>query len=269
MSSRRFARVGILLFCLIFVCLAQPICAAGAAGEVLYAARFSDYQTVRDTGLWLGTSSSRGAAVELTDGRLRFASANGEKAYLLLPDANVSADTYTVEFTFRFSEIKATNGYLGVILSSRGDAPRNRTELIFRADGSIDGYGDSRALADAVRSGELITVKIQVRYGFLFGFTVSCGDTVDTFTLSQLNSISWGGQGFVLRNAEVEIASVMLVNGTDYTELSGTYATQSYIAPEDWQPNFQSPETGDAGWIALAGTLAAAALAWRVCRRKV
>jgi hypothetical protein len=86
-------------------------------GEVLFAARYGDYKSLRDTGVRLGTSSWEESRVSLADGYLRIHSSSDKKTYLLLPEEIPHTDTYTVVFTFRFSEVAEERGYCGFLLS--------------------------------------------------------------------------------------------------------------------------------------------------------
>lgn len=267
-----------LLLCVIAVFSCTVLAEASSVhhlGEVLYAARFADYNTVRETGIRFGTSSWSGADLSLMDGRLSVSSSSDHKTYLLLPTDIPQADTYTIEYTFRFTDYLAENGYCGMILTSSGDAPSNRTELVFRVSGTVDNTDQVCVLSGAA-SGEWITVKIIVRMGFLVKFTAECGEEKHSFDMVQLKRISPGGRGFVLRNASVEIASIEIVNGEGYKKKIGAYAASSYMTPyfddfvtdDDSNDMSSSPHTTDVVLLP-AGTCVLACLSFVLLRRRI
>lgn len=260
----RFSAEILILLLLCFTAFAPFARAAEPpAGEVQYAARFADYSDLRTTGLRFGTSSWTGASLKLDGGELCVSSSSGEKTYLLLPTPDSQTDTYTIVYTFRFTDTLSSNAYCGFLLSSRGDEPMSRTELLIRADGTVDGYTSSpnEKLRQAAAEGTPITVRVAVKYNFLISFSLETdGEIVGAYKPSMLKSISAGGRGFVLRNTSAAISSVTVVNGTDYTQLSGRYAEQSYIAPPEWvMPALPAPPTGDAAVLCAAAAAASAA----------
>lgn len=261
-------------FFVLVLCLqmALSVCAGEIrAGQVLYSTDFSDYDSLRDTGVRLGTLSGPKARMQLKDGELALTAADGEKTYLLLPDTGLWTDAYVMEFVFRFTAIDSSNGYCGLILSSRGDAPSGRTELILRANGTVDGYeGVCEELKTAAEQGAPITVRVHVSYGFLVDFQLSLdGKPVRTFTAGAVSRVSSGGRGFVLRNASASFLSARVVSG-EYADLENAPAAPSYIAPPEWQlPAENSPPTGDmAGWLLAAAASSAVCLV-RIRRRRV
>ncbi|MBQ4043420.1 MAG: hypothetical protein IJD06_05420 [Clostridia bacterium] len=237
-------------FFVLVLCLqgALSVCAGEIRpGQVLYATDFADYTSLRDTGVRFGTLSGEKARMRLENGELSVTSEDGEKTYLLLPDTGLWTDTYVMEFVFRFTEIESSNGYCGLILSSRGDAPSGRSELIFRADGSIDGYKEkSDALKNAAEKGTPIIVRIHVTYGFLVDFQlIADGEAAKTYTPEAISRVSSGGRGFVLRNASASFASARVVCG-EYGDLADAPDAPSYVAPDSWQfPEEIAPPTGD------------------------
>lgn len=262
-----------LLLALFVVLSAVPVSAGErTAGEVLYAARFADYTSLRDTGIRFGTSSGGESAMDLVDGELLVSAVNGEKTYILLPEPLAYTDTYTLRFSFRFAEVSSANGYCGLLLSSRGDAPSGRMELIVRASGAVDGYGEASAsFAEEAARGEAIQVTVQVRYGFLTSVVAECGGERLSYTPAELKTVRSGGRGFVVRNASVAFSAVEVIHGTEFTALSGEYAEHSYVAPEQWTPEVDlSPDTGEIPGrmrFSVAALLAAAA-AWLLYRAR-
>lgn len=259
------------LFCALLLTLCLTIsgavrtCASGlepAVGEVLFAARYADYVSVADTGVWLGTSSWAGASLELAEKTLCVSSSSDQKTYLMLPADFTCGNTYTISYTFCFTDVSARNGYCGFVLTSRGDAPSNRMELIFRADGTVDGYGEAVGMAAAAAAGDAITVTVEVQHGFLIQCDVQCGAETTVFAMTHLEKVEEGGRGFVLRNASASLSSIEIVNGVDYPAKIGYYATHSYMAPtmpdapgttEPIAPNTPDPAVWGVGTFFLSG----------------
>ena len=271
---RRFGTVLLVLILLILNCTA-PVSAGdanAAAGAVQYSARFLDYTSLRDTGVRFGTSSWSGASMAVDGGELSVIASDGQKTYLLLPDPGVWTDTYVVEFTFRFTDIAFSNGYCGLLLSSQGDAPSNRTELIFRANGTVDGYGTEACepLKKAAAESTPVTVRVLVNYGFLVSFAILVdGEQEGFYTPAALSRVAEGGRGFVLRNASAAFSSVRVVGG-GYEDLANAPDAPSYMAPPEWQlPAPPSPPTGDSVLVPMLCLAAAAAAAGRLVRRRV
>jgi len=267
---------GILCFILCVCFLLTPIASAAkdlgpVDGVVLYAARFGDYSRLPETGIRFGTSSWEEAGMQLSGEELLIRSSSDQKTYLLLPRVDIGTDTYTALYTFRFTDVAAANGYCGFLLTSRGDAPSNRTEFLVRANGECDGFGTlSAALAEKIAAGEQVHVRIPVRHGMLYEVQVSCGDETETLRLNPVRTIDDGGRGFVLRNASAALESVEILYGADPAEPSGYYAQHSYVASADAGEEILPPPTADAGLL-FAGLAVCACLgttaAWRRIRR--
>ena len=259
-----------LLLCVLCFVFCAPLRAAEAE-PTFYAARFGEYTSLRDTGVCLGTASGKTSSVKLDGGALRLAAASGEKSYLLLPDPVKAPDTYAIEFSFRFSEIASSNGYLGFLLSSQGDAPSGRTELIIRADGTVDGYSAqvSEIQKKAAAAGERITVRILVVYGYMVDFRLSvAGADVAGCAPDKLVAVDPAGWGFVVRNASAELYSVRAVDG-DYAALVTAPQSQNYIAPAEWQmPEMAAPPTGDPAWLFAAVCVLSAVMARKLRAEK-
>lgn len=239
-----------------------------ADGQVLFAARYGDYNSIRDTGLQFGTSSWQGASADLTEDRLCIRSSSDQKTYLLLPEEIPHTATYTILFEFRFSEVMETRGYCGFLLSSSGDAPSNRTELLLRADGTCDGAGQfGEAITAALAGGEYVRVEIPVRHGMMTEITTSVGENRETLELGNARIIPDGRRGFVLRNASCDIRMVKIVCGVDYESETGFYADNSYIAPPAEGEGPLSPPTGDGWWLPMVPVILCGAILWRKQRR--
>lgn len=255
---------------LIGVCLALllalsmcivPLLAADTAyedGRVLFAARFKDYSYRSETGTALGTLSWPEAKVTLADGVLHVRSSSDQKTYLLLPEEIPSADTYTVVYEFRFSDVAEPGGYCGFILTSSGDGPSNRTELILRANGSCDGVGQfSDAMAAALQSGTFVRVTIPIRHGMLSEIRLSADGQEEVLDMANVRTVAEGRRGFVFRNASADLRLVKVVAGVDYASETGYYAKYSYRAP-DAVPDTEdeeivAPPTGEkTAWLIVA-----------------
>lgn len=252
----------LLLLALLLVPLAaaDPF-ASCAEGEVLFASRYADYENLRDTGVYFGTLSWSGASAALENGELTV-STDDRKSYLLLPATDSWPDTYTVRYTFRFTDIAAPNAYCAFLLTSWGDAPSNRTELTVRAAGSVDGFGScGEELASAISSGQSVTVTVPVLHGMLHEVTLASGDVSQTLRLSRVRPIAEGNRGFSLRSASVAVSSVEVFFGTDISSPGGYFASHSFIVPPgEMTDDPHAPPTGDAALLLAAAALALSAL---------
>jgi hypothetical protein len=239
-------------------------------GEVLFAARYGDYTSLRDTGVRLGTSSWEGSRLSLVDGYLRIHSSSDQKTYLLLPEEIPHTDTYTVVFTFRFSEVAEERGYCGFLLSASGDAPSNRTELIFRANGESDKTGQfGDGICTALADGEEVRMEISVRHSMLTEITAVAGDVSDTLKLENVRAVPTGRRGFVFRNASCNIREIKIVCGVGYEKETGFYAENSYVAPPGEGTDPVAPPTSDVWWLPAIPAILSGAILCRKRSRKV
>lgn len=259
--------------CILLCCAwVMPVFASDSYtdGEVLFAARYGDYTSLWDTGVRLGTSSWEGSGVRLEDGYLRIQSSSDQKTYLLLPEEIPHTDTYTVIFTFRFSDLPEERGYCGFLLSSSGDAPSNRTELIFRADGKSDRTGQfGEAVTTALGGGDDVRMEISVRHGMLTEITAVAGDVSETLKLENVRAVPDGRRGFVFRNASCDIREIKIVCGVDYETETGFYAENSYIAPPAGDTEPVAPPTSDVWWLPALPAIVSGLILCRKRRRKV
>ncbi len=263
---------GILSLCFFCALILTLSAVDPSVGKVLFAQRYADFTDPRQTGVRIGTGGGV-PSVTIEAGEMHIDAHDDRKVYVLLPDVPDGAawtDTYTVEFSFRFTEIAQANGYFGFLMSAEGDAPLNRTEVILRAGGTCDGIGTFREeIATAMRVGETMSVSIPVRHGMMYEIRVQCGAHTETLTLPSLLKISEGRRGFVLRNASAAVQSVSVVSGVDYTERTGEYASVSYKPSADALVDLPSPSTGECTAFVFAIALASAWAARRVYRRRV
>ena len=238
-------------------------------GEVMFAQRYADFSDFADTGIRIGTGG--GTPTVSVDGALSIESSDDLKAYLLLPDlpnGGAWADTYTVEFSFSFTKIAAANGYFGFLMTGKGDVPSNRTELIVRANGTVDGIGAfGDAFKEAMASGKTVHVTVPVREGMMYEVQAVCDGCVETLVLPSVKIIGEGSRGFVLRNATVLLESVHVVGGVGYPVKTGKYATESYkIMPGEDVP--VSPPTADRVSVFVCGLRGGAVGLFFVIRRR-
>lgn len=238
-------------------------------GEVMFAQRYADFSSFAETGIRFGTGGGT-PTVSFNEG-LSVKPEDDLKTYLLLPDlpdGGAWADTYTVEFSFSFTEIAAANGYFGFLMTGKGDVPSNRTELIVRANGTLDGIGAfSDSFKEAMAKGEKVTVTVPVREGMMYEVEAVCGESAETLALPSVKIIGEGSRGFVVRNASVSVESVCVVRGVGYAKKMGKYATESYkmTAGED---DPVAPPTADRASLSLCMLFGAAGCAIFVSRRR-
>lgn len=239
-----------------------------SSGTVLFAQRYTDLTDLRMSGIRVGTT---GGTPRLgLDEALHIDVSDDWKSYILLPDLPDGGgwcDTYTVEFSFRFTDVTASNGYFGFLMTGQGDGPSNRTEMILRVSGVCDGVGQlDEAIANAMSAGETVHVSIFVEHGMMYALSVRAGENVQTLTLPAVKTIGVGRRGFVLRNASVALDSVEVISGVGYGQKQGSFADSSYwVESED----LFAPDTSDASvavWL-MGASVACAAFLWR--RRRV
>ena len=223
--------LGMFFLCSVGIGASSPA-SSPAVGEVLYHQDFSVLSDVGKSGIVRGTSSSEKAQFTCIGDALELNTFDNDRAYAILPGA-VSADSYTIEFDFAFSEIRSENGYIGFLLTCRGTEPTNVTALVIRAGGTIDDFAEpEEALKKAIAGGEEIHVKIPVDKSVLHKIELTAGDKTYTLERKSVKVLDDGGRGFVVRNASVKVGEIYLVNGIGYTAKSGTYAVSSYAADE-------------------------------------
>ena len=230
-------------------------------GEVLYRQSFADVSDFAGSGCRIGTSSSEKCSVEVTDDMLSIASLDAGRAYVLLPSVR-RGDSWTAEFTFRFSVSGSDNGSLAFLLTCRGDEPTNVTSLVIRGNGTVDGFPEpDEEIWKAIRQGLPVTVVIPVEDGAFHRLILKTEDHTCPLEMDSVKMIEKEGLGFSVRNTCVQISDVWIVNGTGYAEKSGgetSYATDALPgkegAPEKPDPKpvgkpdpkpEKAPNTGD------------------------
>ena len=130
------------------------------------------------------------------------------------------------------------------MLTSEGEAPSNISQLIFRVKGTVDDFETpSEEMMQAIRSGNETTVKIPVNNGVVNTITLSSNGMTEELQRTSLLLIGSGNRGFSIRNADVDISEIYIVNGTDYTEKIGYFAEHSFA--EDNASVLPTPPSGE------------------------
>ncbi|MBE6598355.1 MAG: hypothetical protein E7638_02810 [Ruminococcaceae bacterium] len=244
------AAAAVLLLSSVLISASEP---SYVDGEVVYHQDFSDISEVASSGIKKGTSSSTGSDIAVTNDTLSISTSDDGRVYAILPKSDWT-DSFTVEFDFTFSKNSSQNGYLGVMLTSSGDEPGNISQVIIRAKGSVDDFGEvSDTLAESFAKGEKISVKIPVENGVLRNLFITANGITEELERTGLLVIGSGNRGFSARNAGVTIPEVYIVNGTEYKEKTGVYADLSYASDDTVET---SPDTGD---LPVVSTLIVAA----------
>ncbi len=229
------------LLCASFLCVcadaADPWTEDAPAGQVLYRQSFADVSDYAKSGLVTGTSTAEAAEIGIRDDALQIRSVDGGRAYILLPGV-ARGTSYTVEFSFRFTESGRENGSLAFLLTCRGAEPTNITSLVIRGNGTVDEFDEpDEDLVRAIRGGYWVDVAIPVEDGALHRMTMTVQKTGVSYELERASVLvlTPGTMGFSVRNTCAAVSDVWLVNGVDYTEKTGD--TASYIvdrkAPEE------------------------------------
>lgn len=244
-------------------------------GEVLYHQSFDVVSSFEQSGVCLGTASTENAMVVCPDRSLEVYTYDTSRVYLLLPEIDKSdSDSYTIEFTFRFKTIHSENGYIASILTCRGAEPSNISSVVVRADGSVDNFSAmEEELKSALLNGASVSLKIPVVSGVVHEITLEAEGVAYTLERDNVLMIDQGSMGFMVRNADVEINEVYVVNGVGYEEKLGYYREHSYAVdrvlngvPEDAlvEDMEYAPLTGDYT-IALLVVLVVAFLGGFMC----
>jgi len=237
-------------------------------GEVLYHQDFSRESKLCESGIRIGTQSSQNSEITCTGDTLEIKTFDKGRVYAILPEI-VKDVTYTVEFSFRFTEINAENGFISMILTCRGDEPTNISGVTIRADGTLDDFElPCENIGEAIRNGEMVNVQIPIRNNVVNEIIMTAGEYGCIVERDNILVISDGQMGFSVRNASVEMPEIYVVHGVDYEEKSGYFADSSYaddsndevVLPkppetENSAPEIEtecSPDTGDAAAVITA-----------------
>lgn len=226
------------LLILIFAVVTVMCTAVNAAymdydpGFVLYHQDFSKLSDMTKSGIKVGLLSTKDAEYSCAGDSLRVTTGDGGRSYLILPETD-RGESYTTEFSFRFTDTSHESGYLGFILTCRGNEPNNITSLVFRANGSIDDFEPlPDEMAQAIAAGEEVKVTLPVEDNVLYHIIVETAGAVYTAERNSMIAVGEGNMGLVFRYIGVEIPEIYLVNGVDYPEKIGNYVSDSYASDE-------------------------------------
>lgn len=263
-------RLGLFLFLQITLVLLLAIGANAEepAGRVLYHQAFADVDSVQAAGITLGTATAGDAWLTIEDDDLGIHTADDRRAYARLPDTPWTG-SHTIEFSFHFTEISASNGYIAFLLTCWGEEPSNISAAVFRANGTIDDFGDpDEAIREKIRAGETVHVQIPVENGLVHTITLTAGDETCTVQRDSILRIAEGQRGFGIRNASAAVEEVYIVNGTGYTAKTGPFAEQSWsdsALAENAMDH--APATGETLVGAVLLLLSAAGMYWAKRRK--
>ena len=224
-------------------------------GEVLYHQDFADIGEFSGTGIKLGTLSSTAVEYGCMGEYFSVQTKDSGRVYMILPEIE-HGNTYTVEFTFKFTDTSNPRGYIAYMLTCRGEEPANITPLVFRADGSISDFLDVPAeLSEKIAAGEEIKVTVPIEENILQRIIVETGDNVYTIERVSMLVVNSGGMGLQYRQIGAAVREIYIVNGVGYTEKTGEMADSSYatddkpvICPDGDSGNNCAPVTGDLGF---------------------
>ena len=258
------------ILCMVFIALSltTSVFAGYTPGEVLYHQDFTRVSTASLAGIRAGSVNDELAQIGITENGLVIAPNGDKRTYAILPEIE-STDTYTIDLTFRFQDVHAANGYFAFLLTCTGEKPSNVTAVRFRADGSIDDFGElNKEIVQHYKDGDAIRAVIPVVDGVLHTVTVSCGGRSQTLERASLLRIPDGNRGFCVRNANVLIEDTAVLYGTDYEKPTGYYTTHSYAEDDGARTDVLSPSTSDHHAVFRCMALfSAAMLVWTRKRR--
>lgn len=238
-------------------------------GEVLYHQDFADVDAPYKAGVALGTATTGNAWLDVENDALALHTADDRRAYVLLPDTPWT-ESHTIEFSFCFTDIAASNGYLAFLLTCWGDEPSNISAAVFRANGTIDDFDDpDDRIKEKIQSGENVHVQIPVENGIVHTITLTAGEDTCTVQRDSILRIAEGQRGFSIRNASVAVEEVTIVNGTGYTAKTGTFATDSWsdsALAKDLVNH--APPTGEPTGIVAGLLVSLTAMVWAKRQKK-
>lgn len=255
-----------------------------ASGRVIYRQNFSDVSDLSEIGFEKGADGEWGFYLGVSDGEMIINNYNDEKAYVIMPEIDLP-ETYTVEVTYRFTDIFASNAYTGVMLTCSGERPTNITSAVTRANGICDGFGKfGDKLAEKIADGNKVKITIPIENENLHEIKASCDGLEETLIRENILSVTPEKMGFVVRNASVAISEIRVINGAGYEsiyeeesakELKLSKAEESFEG--DFRGDFRdeskaqitAPATGDfkVGYFIIACGACAAVLG-AILRRK-
>lgn len=273
----------VLSVCLLaFLLLALPVTAGECPdGMILYRQAFNELSKPENGGICKGIDGAEGFSLTIEDEALTIDNHSDRKSYTIFPASLPQAD-HTVEFSFSFDRIDASNAYASFMLTSRGAEPDNITGVTFRVNGECEGFGKlSDELTEKITSGEIVSVKIPVKNGDHYEMTVTSDGISETLTRKTVGGIPKGNIGFMVRNASVKVYDVAVVNGIGYNNVTGVLKDSStwnddnpyssgegvFVKCGDEDVFLKAPQTGDEALVAMATLLVSAISAWFLRRR--
>ena len=241
---------------------ARPTLQTGAAvevntGNVLYYQRFNKAFNMTDlnsTGLSVFSEAEGYVSID-EDGYLFVNNATGAKAYkntFKIPDVIPDGlATFTWESKFRYTQVN-DNSTGGMNFTWLNEATNARVGLFLRysANGKFDNVAETEPIDASVAAawmadygvGGWVTMKIAIKDGALYKVTISVEDIYSgqeliwETTSPELTSILPIQDSMIFRfgkETAAQFAYLRIVEGVDYTEYKGEYATKSYSGHED------------------------------------
>ena len=274
----------VLLVAVLMAVFSVPVSADEAEwelGEVLYHQDFADIGEFKNSGIKLGTLSSTAVEYGCQGEYFAVQTKDSGRVYMILPEIE-HGDTYTVEFTLKFTDTSNSRGYIAFMLTCRGEEPANITPLVFRADGTISDFqGVTDELSAEIASGAEIKVTIPIENNVLRYITVESGDNSYTIERDSMLVVTNDGMGLQYRQIGAAVGEIYIVNGVGYTEKTGEFADSSYatddkpvICPDNANGGVCAPVTGDIGFalsigaVVLSGAALVALTADKIRRRR-
>ena len=227
-----------------------------SAGNVLYYQRFNeafDMSGLNSTGLLVFSDVADSVTID-EDGYLKIDNATGDKKYrsmVKLPDVLPEGlATYTLELKFRYIS-SLNHGGITPSWGENGTSVKLGLNLRYNQNGKFDNVATAEPvnsnavaawLADDFGPGGWVNMKVAVKDGFLYNITVTVDDKYSgqqiTWTTDspEYSSLIPFDQQMILRvgpETVAQFASIRLVEGVDYTEYTGDYATTSYSGHSD------------------------------------
>ena len=227
-------------------------------GNVLYYQRFNKaFGLTRLNATGLMAYSDMDARVTIDeDGYLKVDNATGAKNYkntIKLPDVVPDGlASYTWEMKFRYISSQ-NHGCITPSWGENGTSTKLGLALRYNQNGKFDNVATSATdpvnsnavaswLADDFGAGSWINMKIAVKDGFLYTITITVDDKYSGQQITwstdspEYSSLIPFDEEMIIRvgpETVAQFASIRVVEGVDYTEYKGDYATTSYSGHAD------------------------------------
>lgn len=242
---------------------ARPTLQTGQAssvnsGNVLYYQRFNEafnMSSLNSTGLLAFSDMSERVTID-EDGYLRVDNATGEKNYknmIKLPDVIPDGlATYTWEIKFRYISSQ-NHGCITPSWGENGKSTKLGLALRYNQNGKFDNVATSATepvnnnavaawLADDFGAGGWVNMKIAVKDGFLYNVSITVDDKYSGQQITwstdspEYSTLIPFNEAMIFRVGPETVAQfeiIRVVEGVDYTEYKGDYATTSYSGHAD------------------------------------